>query len=389
MVISMKNVTLRDVAELAGVSQATASLTLNHSSRANFRNGTRERVLVAARQLGYRSPARRKRRTDMADYMLLVMVPTLANPYYVELAQAVEEYAASLGYRVTVCNTFRKPELERFYLDILVERNVRGIIYGFLPGSLRYIERLAEVLPIVLVGEETGELPICSIGLSDVNAGMLLADHLLALGHRQFAFISTPLDKFTLARQQRLEGLRRQMKACGKADEIEVLTTDEKWEVDGLENGQPYEYTIGRRLTADFLATGSSATALIGVNDITALGILQELQEQRRGVPQEFSVCGFDNIFPSGFAGVALTTVEHYMRDKGRCQLCGCDVSGILRTDVKYNIDHIVPLKCGGINDPINLQLSCEHCNKSKGARSTKFNNIASPFWRLDEYEQV
>ena len=98
----MKNVTLRDVAELAGVSQATASLTLNHSSRANFRNGTRERVLVAARQLGYRSPARRKRRTDMADYMLLVMVPTLANPYYVELAQAVEEYAASLGYRVTV-----------------------------------------------------------------------------------------------------------------------------------------------------------------------------------------------------------------------------------------------------------------------------------------------
>lgn len=76
-----------------------------------------------------------------------------------------------------------------------------------------------------------------------------------------------------------------------------MLTTDEKWEVDGLENGQPYEYTIGRRLTADFLATGSSATALIGVNDITALGILQELQEQRRGVPQEFSVCGFDNIF--------------------------------------------------------------------------------------------
>ena len=254
----------------------------------------------------------------MADYMLLVMVPTLANPYYVELAQAIEEYAGTLGYRVTVCNTFRKPELERFYLDILVGRNVRGVIYSFLPGSLRYIERLAEVLPIVLVGEETGELPICSIGLSDVNAGMLLADHLLALGHRQFAFISTPLDKFTLARQQRLEGLRRQMKACGKADEIEVLTTDEKWEVDGLENGQPYEYTIGRRLTADFLATGSRATALIGVNDITALGILQELQEQRRGVPQEFSVCGFDNIFSASIVIPGLTTVDHQLRI--RCQ---------------------------------------------------------------------
>ena len=167
----MKNVTLRDVAELAGVSQTTASLTLNHSSRANFRNGTRKRVLAAARQLGYRSSASLKRRTDITEYMLLVLVPTLANPYYVELAQAIEEYAGTLGYRVTVCNTFRKPELERFYLDILVGRNVRGVIYSFLPGSLRYIERLAEVLPIVLVGEETGELPICSIGLSDVIFG--------------------------------------------------------------------------------------------------------------------------------------------------------------------------------------------------------------------------
>lgn len=77
----MKNVTLRDVAELAGVSQTTASLTLNHSSRANFRNGTRKRVLAAARQLGYRSSASLKRRTDITEYMLLVLVPTLAKPY--------------------------------------------------------------------------------------------------------------------------------------------------------------------------------------------------------------------------------------------------------------------------------------------------------------------
>ena len=96
---SMKNVTLQDVAELAGVSQTTASLTLNHSSRANFRTGTRKRVLAAERQLGYRSSASPKRRTDMTEYMLLVLVPTLANPYYVELAQAIEEYAGTSTLR--------------------------------------------------------------------------------------------------------------------------------------------------------------------------------------------------------------------------------------------------------------------------------------------------
>lgn len=81
-----------------------------------------------------------------------------------------------------------------------------------------------------------------------------------------------------------------------------------------------------------------------------------------------------------------LTGIEY--RDKGRCQLCGCDTTAILRPGVILNIDHIVPLDNGGINDPINLQLTCEHCNKSKGARSKAFNNVATPFWPLDLYEQ-
>ena len=78
-----------------------------------------------------------------------------------------------------------------------------------------------------------------------------------------------------------------------------------------------------------------------------------------------------------------------FYRDKGRCQLCGCDLSRLLNLDNDINIDHIVPLQCGGTNDPTNLQLACEHCNKSKGARGTAFNNIASPFWELDSYTAV
>lgn len=75
-------------------------------------------------------------------------------------------------------------------------------------------------------------------------------------------------------------------------------------------------------------------------------------------------------------------------RDKGRCQLCGCDITAVLRPDVMPNIDHIIPLDNGGINDPINLQLTCEHCNKSKGARSMTFNNVATPFWQLEVYKR-
>lgn len=76
-----------------------------------------------------------------------------------------------------------------------------------------------------------------------------------------------------------------------------------------------------------------------------------------------------------------------FHRDKGRCQICGTDLTKILNLDNNENYDHIIPLKLSGSNDPTNIQLTCEHCNKSKGARNCSFKNIASPYWKLDSYE--
>lgn len=68
-------------------------------------------------------------------------------------------------------------------------------------------------------------------------------------------------------------------------------------------------------------------------------------------------------------------------RDKLRCSICGCDLSNAFTTIVDENFDHIIPLHSGGNNDPTNWQLTCESCNKSKGARSSSFKNIVFPFW--------
>ena len=73
--------------------------------------------------------------------MLLVLTPTLTNQYYAELIQAIEDYADTLDYRVIVCNTFRKPDLEKFYLDTFVGAHVDGIIYTFLPSFPRLVSR--------------------------------------------------------------------------------------------------------------------------------------------------------------------------------------------------------------------------------------------------------
>ena len=140
----------------------------------------------------------------------------------------------------------------------------------------------------------------------------MLAEHLYQLGHRKLVFISTPFNQLTLAREQRLEGIRKQLELHGVTDGLEVLVADRQ------DDGLPYEYSVGRQLTAELIRRESMATALIGVNDMTALGILSELAAQGLRVPRDFSVCGFDNIFSSSITTPGLTTIDHHLRT--RCQ---------------------------------------------------------------------
>ena len=313
----MKKPTSSDVAKLAGVSQTAVSLILNDNDKITFSKETKERVLEAARQLGYTLPARRKKEKTNSAQVILVFTPTLANPYYTDLTQYVEEFVGPMGYYVHVCNTFRNPELERYCLETLVTPHVVGIIYSFLPSFPKLLEQIMQTVPIVIIGEKQEGLALCSVGLNNVNAGAMIASHLYELGHRKIAFLSTPLNRFTMARSQRLEGVRQQMEHYGIGDGLEIIISDRR-ELDFDSQGDmPYEYGLGRHLTAQFLKNNRGATALIGVNDMMALGIMSELTAAGHRVPQDYSVCGFDNIFTSRIINPGLTTIDHHLR--ARC----------------------------------------------------------------------
>lgn len=314
----MKKATSQDVAKLAGVSQATVSLILNNSEKITFSNETKERVFAAAQELNYQLPPRKSRREKSGTRTLLVLTPTLTNQYYSELIQSVEDYANTLDYRVIVCNTFRKPDLEKYYLDMFIGSHVDGVLYTFLPSFPRLIEQISANVPTVIIGEKQTELAICSIELSNVSAGAMLAEHLYQLGHRRFTFVSTSFNQLSLAREQRLDGIRKQLESHGVADGLEVRVADGLGEVDSQASGLPYEYIVGRQLTAELIRGRCASTALIGVNDMTALGILNELAAQGLRVPRDISVCGFDNIFSSSITAPGLTTIDHHLR--ARCQ---------------------------------------------------------------------
>ena len=89
----------------------------------------------------------------------------------------------------------------------------------------------------------------------------MLAEHLYQLGHRKLVFISTPFNQLTLAREQRLEGIRKQLELHGVTDGLEVLVADRQAEADSQDDGLPYEYSVGRQLTAELIRRESMATA--------------------------------------------------------------------------------------------------------------------------------
>lgn len=305
----MKKITSMDVARLAGVSQATVSMILNNRVGSSFSEETKNKVLDAARQLGYRLHSQNLPVTD--QNLIAVMTPTLSNPFYTQLTASIEKYALSQGYKVLICNTSRDKAHEAYYLDYFSKTNVAGIIFTFVPSYPQLVEHLALSLPIVLIGEKTKDLTIPSVELSNVKAGIIITEHLLSLGHRNFAFLSTPFNNLSLAREQRLEGIKKVLQENHLEHNLDILIDDTIVESD--QNSTPYEYEVGYTLTQKYIEKKGKATALIGVNDMTSLGIIGSLIQSGKQVPEDYSVCGFDNIFVSSVSLPAITTVDHHL----------------------------------------------------------------------------
>ncbi|MEY8337665.1 LacI family DNA-binding transcriptional regulator [Lachnospiraceae bacterium 62-35] len=310
----MKKVTSTDVAHLAGVSQATVSMVLNNKVGPSFSEETKNRVLDAARQLGYILPAQNPTAAD--KNLIAVFIPTLSNPFYTQLTSFIEKYALSQGCKILLCNTSRNREFESYYLDYFAKSRVAGIIFTFVPSYPQLVEQLSLSMPIVLIGEKTENLTIPSIELNNIKAGIIMGEYLLSMKHTHFAFFSTPFNNVSLARHQRLEGLKLALKEAGLENNLSIFAGDYLAESDS--SFTPYEYEIGHTLTDQFLKENNPATALIGVNDMTALGIIGCLAEQGLRVPDDYSVCGFDNIFVSSVSIPSITTIEHHLHVRGQ-----------------------------------------------------------------------
>ena len=303
----MKKPTAKDVAQLAEVSPATVSMILNNKKNVSFSQETIEKVLSAAKQLNYATSSSTRAFRGKSGKLIALFTATMSNPYYPMLNQVIEETAIPRGYNIVVYNLHRSAELERYYLEFVTDNQVDGIVYTFTPTFPELLKKISESTPVVVIGEKDDRLDIDTVGMNSYKSGMLVADHLLSLGHQRIAFITSPIENnMTLTRRQRFQGILGRLTEFGVERNLLIKSATNEAEIPN----SIYEIQAGYNLTMELLKE-TTVTAIVGVNDMTACGVMVALRDAGYKVPQQISVCGFDNIFVASIVHPKLTTIDH------------------------------------------------------------------------------
>ncbi|MEP6462576.1 MAG: LacI family DNA-binding transcriptional regulator [Frankiaceae bacterium] len=291
------SVSVRHVAQRAGVSLGTVSNVLNRPERVG--EATRAKVVQAIADLGFvRNEAARQLRAGR-NRTIGLLVLDVANPFFTDIAAGVEAAATAAGLSVILCNSGDDVKREEHYLSLLQEQRAYGIL---ITPVTRRTARIAEIrrhgVPVVLVDRGSTRQQ-CSVSVDDVVGGELAAAHLITQGHRRILFVGGPrsINQVT----DRLTGARKAAHAAGlPEDTIAVLETT------GL------NVASGRRAGEVIVATPAARrpTAAFCANDLLALGLLQEMTRRRLAVPGNLAIVGYDDIDFAAAAAVPLTSIR-------------------------------------------------------------------------------
>lgn len=334
--MNKKKVTSTDIAKAAGVSQSTVSMVLNKKYNVSFSRETIEKVETAARELGYVPQKRKVRVESRRERLLVVFCSNLTNPYYVMLLQGIESRAKEQGFGLFVCNTQRDLKMEERYLKLMWEIRPLGIIYTCNPsqGFMGMIEELAQHIPVAIINNQNEHLNVDAVELDNSKLGRMMARHLLELGHRKVAYIAPPLTTRQKQRSKRVEGFLKEYEKAGIRENVIIKAAKE--EIDADVANVDSEYKIGYDLTKELLGERRDITAIVGLNDMIAFGILDALHEKKLKVPGDVSVMGCDNVLFARMHKVSLTTIEHFVTFKGR-DACDIIMKKIASRHSKYS----------------------------------------------------
>ncbi len=304
---SQSRISIKDIARAAGVSHSTVSRALHDSPLIS--QATRHRIQALASEMGYIPDAIAQSLQTQQTGTLGLVVTSIADPFFADLIEGVEEIAATAGISVLISASHIDPEREIEIMETFDRRRVDGIIVASSRLGSRYTQRLARIhVPVVLINKHAEEdlSFIHSITVDDRAGAHLAMEHLLKLGHKRIGYLG--MGNRLLSNRNRYTGYREALIDAG-------ITPTPAWTVIApphIEN----DVMMGQRSFPQLWDTGISA--VFCYNDRIAIGVFMACRERGIAIPSECSVVGFDNIEFAQYMTPTLTTIHQPKRKMGQ-----------------------------------------------------------------------
>jgi LacI family purine nucleotide synthesis repressor len=291
--------TIYDVAEKAGVSIATVSKVVNNTG--HISDKTKKRVTKIIEELEYQPSSLAAALTGKRTFTIGVLVPDIANPFFAEVARALENNARETGYAIILCSTDYQQEREQDYMELLIKKQVDGIIIATEPKDLKVFKKLrSRSIPFVMFS--VGHLALSShvVTIDDIRGGYLAGRYLLEKGHKKIAMI-TEMDR--PSGRLRLDGFKQSLSDQG-IDLDSNLVINAKSKIEDAKIAAQQILEMKEKPTAVFAST-----------DLIAAIFINEARKAKLSIPYDISIIGFDNTILAEIADPGLTTIAQPTSD--------------------------------------------------------------------------
>jgi LacI family transcriptional regulator len=267
---------------------------------------TRARVEQAIEELGY-VPNRLARGLRLKRTQTLALVVTdITNPFWTTIVRGVQDAAQDAGYTVILCNTDESEAKQQQYLDVLLQRQVDGILLVPARTSAKLVDWIkGQTTPLVVLDRRLDSVQTDVVRTDSVDGAYRLIQHLLSLGHRRIAVLSGSRDVSTA--EDRVTGYRRAMDEAG-------LDIQPDW----VRYGR-YTAESGHEMTGQVLSTSPRPTALFAANNDLAIGALRALRDAGLRVPDDIAVVAFDDLTADLVIEPFLTVADQPAYEMGQC----------------------------------------------------------------------
>jgi len=297
--MSKKNISIKEIAKLSGVSVATVSRVINNNGR--FSEETRQRVMSIIEETNYETNNVAKSLRMNKSNTIGILVPDISNAFFASIVRKLESYLFEEGYSTIICNTDRSKEKELTYMKTLESKMIDGLIVISGPKEFE-IENLNKKIPVVCIDRKPKDnQDIVLIQSDNYQGGWIATEELIQKGCKNIALLAhrETISTFKARQEGFVDALKKHNFDFNEESIIEITSVN-----------YPSQMEAAKMFLLEKFKQGATYDGIFALNDRLAIGAIEAALELGLNIPEQIKIVGFDNDLISRYCYPKLTTIN-------------------------------------------------------------------------------